>query len=79
VSAPAIATPTMTDDRDLVGFSRQVLFEFEMIEFLAKRLVDLVMGVPQPSWPKRFDTPEPLERHWLEANLMLESLRWSRC
>lgn len=64
----------MTDDRDLVGLSRQVLYEFEMIEFLAKRLVDLVMGVPQPSWKERFDTPEPLVRHTFEANAMLESL-----
>jgi hypothetical protein len=60
--------------RDLVGLSRQVLYEFEMVEALAKRLTDLSMGTPQPGWKERFGTSSPLERDWFERNAMLESL-----
>ena len=59
--------------RNLVGLSRQVLYEFEMIEFLAKRLADLEVG-PQPAWRERFQTPVPLVRDRFEYNAMLESL-----
>jgi hypothetical protein len=61
------------DVRDLPGLSRQVLYEFEMVEALAKRQVDLLLGAPQPAWRERFNTPDPLERDWFEENAMLES------
>jgi hypothetical protein len=64
---------TANASRDLPGLSRQVLYEFEMVEALAKRQVDLLMGGPRPEWQERFKTPDPLERAWFEVNALLES------
>ena len=60
--------------RDLVGLSRQVLYEFEMVEALAKRMVDLTLGGAQPEWQERFGTDDEPRRDWFEINAMLESL-----
>jgi hypothetical protein len=60
--------------RDLPGLSRQVLYDFEMLEALAKRLIDIDLVAPQPAWRERFGTtPADLERAWWEVNAMLES------
>jgi hypothetical protein len=58
---------------ELVGVSRQVLYDFEMVEALAKRQVDLMIG-PQDAWRERFDTGKDLRRDWFEVNAMLESM-----
>jgi hypothetical protein len=64
---------TPSGARDLAGLSRQVLHEFEMIEALAKRQVDVLSGAPRSEWQERFETPDPLDRAWFEVNAMLES------
>ena len=62
-------------ERDLVGMSRQVIYEFEMVEAIAKRLTDINMGAPQDLWRERFGTrPPDLQRAWWETNALLESL-----
>lgn len=44
-----------------------------MVEALAKRQVDLLMGHPQAGWRERFQTPDPLERAWFEESAFCES------
>jgi hypothetical protein len=62
-------------DRDLVGLSRQILYDFEMVEALAKRLVDIELQEPQVAWQKRFETTDAdVRRSWFETNALLESL-----
>lgn len=52
-----------------------MLYDFEMVEALAKRLVDIFLDGPDPERAERFGTtPEDLRRSWLETNAMLESL-----
>jgi hypothetical protein len=51
-----------------------VLYDLEMVEHLAKRQVDLIMGSPQPLWKDRMRSPvELLARQDFEVNAMLES------
>ncbi len=45
-----------------------------MVEALAKRQVDLILGRPQTAWRGRFKTPDPLKRAWFEKNAMAEVL-----
>jgi hypothetical protein len=60
---------------ELVGLSSHVLYDFEMTEALAKRVVDVVLGAPQTAWQKRFKTrANVIERDWFEQNAMLESM-----
>jgi hypothetical protein len=61
------------DAVDLVGLSRQVLYDFEMVEALAKRQVDLMMGGSQSVWRDRFPWTGPVQRDWFEENAMIES------
>jgi len=63
-----------SDRHALIGLSRQVLYEFEMVEFLAARLLDFNLGRPTARSRDRFGTPDPLDRHPFEWNAMLESL-----
>jgi hypothetical protein len=58
---------------DLVGLSRQVLYDFEMVEALAKRQVDLILGASQSAWGDRFPWTGPVQRDWYEENALIES------
>jgi hypothetical protein len=58
---------------DLVGLSRQVLYDFEMVEALAKRQVDLIIGASQSAWNERFPWPGSVKRDWFEVNAFIES------
>jgi len=58
--------------RDLVGFSRQALYELEMVEHLAKRQVDLILGSVRPEWRERLGSG-PLTQAWFEQNAIAES------
>jgi hypothetical protein len=59
--------------RDLVGLSRQVLYDFEMVEALVKRQVDLMLGSSQPAWRQRFPWTGPVHREWFEENAFIEA------
>jgi hypothetical protein len=61
------------DGRDLVGFSRQTLYEFEMVEHLAKRQVDLLLGKVQDGWADRLGSHSSLDHPWFERNAIAES------
>lgn len=55
--------------------SRQVLYDFEMVEALSKRLVDVLLGKPQVAWSARFETVDAdTRRTWFETNAMLEGV-----
>jgi hypothetical protein len=59
--------------RDLVGLSRQVLYDFEMLEALVKRQVDLMLGSSQAAWRERFPWTGPVHRQWFEENAFIEA------
>src|SRR3954447_7392283 len=61
-------------DRDeLAGMSRQIAYDFEMVEALAKRLMDWQTGRPGAMWADRFPTPATFDPAWFEWNAVLEA------